>query len=95
MDFLSDRNIEMHRQYLNTLTLRYQLFEKSYLWDLPLRSVGIRAINLKDDCVAVQQDLFSDVESERRQEKIEDSIHSIRQRYGDDVIKRGRVVDKK
>ena len=72
-----------------------KLFKENYYWELPLRSVGLRAINLKDDCVAVQQDLFSDVESERRQEKIEDSIHSIRQRYGDDVIKRGRVVDKK
>lgn len=72
-----------------------KLFKENYYWELPLRSVGIRAINLKDECVAVQQDLFGDVENERRQEKIEDSIHSIRQKYGDDVIKRGRVVDKK
>lgn len=72
-----------------------KLFKENYYWELPLRSVGIRAINLKDECVAVQQDLFGDVENERRQEKIEDSIHSIRQKYGDGVIKRGRVVDKK
>ena len=72
-----------------------KLFKENYYWEMPLRSVGIRAINLKDDCVAVQQDLFQDIESERRQEKIEDSIHTIRQKYGDDVIKRGRVVDKK
>ncbi len=72
-----------------------KLFKENYYWEQPLRSVGIRAINLKEECVAVQQDLFSDVVAEQRQEKIEDSIHSIRQKFGDSVIKRGRVVDKK
>lgn len=30
MRFLSERNIEMHREYLNTLKLKYSIFEKSY-----------------------------------------------------------------
>lgn len=30
MRFLSDRNIEMHKEYYNTLILRYRIFEKSY-----------------------------------------------------------------
>lgn len=30
MRFLSDRNIEMHKEYLNTLILKYSIFEKSY-----------------------------------------------------------------
>ncbi len=30
MRFLSERNIEMHREYLNTLMLKYSIFEKSY-----------------------------------------------------------------
>ena len=72
-----------------------ELFEQNYYWELPLRSVGLRAINLKDDCAAIQQDLFGDAVKEQKQEKIEDSINSIRERFGDDVIKRGRVVDKK
>ena len=30
MNFLSERNIEMHKEYLNTLLCRYKIFEKSY-----------------------------------------------------------------
>ena len=30
MRFLSERNIEMHKEYLNTLILKYSVFEKSY-----------------------------------------------------------------
>ena len=30
MRFLSERNIEMHREYLNGLILKYRIFEKSY-----------------------------------------------------------------
>ena len=30
MKFLSDRSVEMHREYLNALLLRYRIFEKSY-----------------------------------------------------------------
>ena len=30
MKFLSERNLEMHREYLNELTLKYRIFEKSY-----------------------------------------------------------------
>ena len=30
MRFLSERNIEMHREYLNTLVLKYNIFLKSY-----------------------------------------------------------------
>ncbi len=69
-----------------------KLFKENYYWDLPLRSVGLRAINLRQDVTAVQQDLFSDVESQKRIEKIEDSIHSIRKKYGDTSIKRGRTI---
>jgi len=30
MNFLSERNTEMHKEYLNTLLCRYKIFEKSY-----------------------------------------------------------------
>ena len=69
-----------------------KLFKENYYWDLPLRSVGLRAINLRQDVTAVQQDLFSDLESQKKLEKIEDSIHSIRKKYGDTSIKRGRTI---
>ena len=59
---------------------------------MPLRSVGLRAINLKDQLIAVQQTLFADTENEIKLEKIEDSIHSIRKKFGDTSIKRGRNI---
>ena len=30
MDFLSERSIEVHKEYLNNLMLKYKIFEKSY-----------------------------------------------------------------
>ncbi|MBQ0083357.1 MAG: DNA polymerase IV [Clostridiales bacterium] len=66
------------------------LFEENYYWDLPLRSVGIRAINLKDAVYARQQDIFSDFELTDKKEKIENSIYEIREKFGDKSIKRGR-----
>ncbi len=70
-----------------------KLFKENYYWDLPLRSVGLRAINLRQDVTAVQQDLFSNTEDLEKLEKIEDSIHSIRKKYGDTSIKRGRNIN--
>ena len=69
-----------------------KLFRDNYYWDLPLRSVGLRAINLKNEITAVQENLFSDIESDIKLEKIEDSLHSIRKKYGDTSIKRGRNI---
>ncbi len=70
-----------------------KLFKENYYWDLPLRSVGLRAINLRQDVTAVQQDLFSNSKNLEKLEKIEDSIHSIRNKYGDTSIKRGRNIN--
>ena len=69
-----------------------KIFRENYYWDLPLRSVGLRAINLKDELVGVQQDLFTDSALEEKSEKIEDSIHTIREKYGKNSIKRGRTL---
>ena len=69
-----------------------ELFDKTYNWNLPLRSVGVRAINLKADCAAVQEDLFGESDKNERIEKIEDSIYSVRDRFGKGSIKRGRNV---
>ena len=71
-----------------------ELFDKCYNWSLPLRSVGIRAINLKGEGAAVQEDLFGEADREQRIERIENSISSVRDRFGKDSIKRGRILDR-
>ncbi len=70
----------------------FLLFCKNYNFAEPLRSVGLRAINLKDDTTAVQQDIFGDCEQEFENQRIEDSIYNVRQKFGNSSIKRGRIV---
>lgn len=69
-----------------------ELFDKSYKWHLPLRSVGIRAINLKDEGVAVQEDLFGNAEKNKKIEAVEDSLFKVRNRFGKNSVKRGRNI---
>ena len=71
-----------------------KLFKENYNWDLPLRSVGIRAISLKDSLTGVQQDIFRNNTQDETKEKIEESIFSIRKKFGENSIKRGRTMKK-
>lgn len=68
------------------------IFNENYFWELPLRSIGVRAINLKPDGFAVQGSIFSDRDYEEKQEKIEDSIFKIREKFGTDSIKRASLT---
>ena len=71
------------------------LFKESYFWELPLRSVGVRAIHLKSDVGAEQTDIFSDAELSAKKEKLEDSVHAIREKFGKESIKRGTIIKSK
>ncbi len=70
----------------------YEIFCKNYSFSEPLRSVGLRAIGLKDNADAVQQDLFGESDSQANNDRVEDSIYKLRQRFGKDSIKRGRIL---
>ena len=72
----------------------YKLFCENYTFGEPLRSVGLRAINIKDSKNAVQQDIFGDSDNEIKIEKIEDSIFELREKFGKSSIKRATTVDK-
>lgn len=69
-----------------------QIFDSVYAWELPLRSVGIRAVSLKDGSFGTQQDMFGITESEAKIEQIEDSVHLLRNKFGIDSIKRGSTI---
>ncbi len=71
-----------------------KLFSKSYDWHLPLRSVGFRVTNLKADNIAFQQDLFGTDDQNHRQEIIEDSILSVRKKFGNNSLTRGTTYEK-
>ncbi len=70
-----------------------ELFKEAYKWEMPLRSVGLRAINLKSDKAAVQQDIFGVSSEEEKQELIESSVDFVRKRFGSDSIKRASVIE--
>lgn len=70
----------------------FELFCNNYTFGEPLRSVGLRAINIKDSKTAVQQDMFGAEEIENKLEKIEDSIFELREKFGNSSIKRGTNI---
>ena len=70
-----------------------KIFEKNYNWGLPLRSVGFRVTNLKGDNVAFQTDIFGQENDEQKQEVIENSILSVRKKFGKQSLKRGTNCD--
>ena len=60
----------------------YLLFERSYKWELPMRSVTVRAINLEAADEGEQLDMFTDYEKIEKRGRIEDAVENIRARYG-------------
>ena len=71
----------------------FDLFLRNYTFGEPLRSVGLRAINLKlPDETAVQQDIFGLSEEIQEIEKVENSVFELRQKFGNDSIKRGTTI---
>lgn len=60
----------------------YRLFERSYGWEHPIRSVTVRAINLCSQDLPEQLQFFSDAATVERKEKLETVVEDIRRRFG-------------
>ena len=60
----------------------YRLFERSYGWEYPIRSVTVRAINLCSQDLPEQLQFFLDAATVERKEKLETAIEDIRRRFG-------------
>ena len=60
----------------------YRLFERSYRWEYPIRSVTVRAINLCSQDLPEQLQFFSDAATVEQKEKLETVIEEIRGRFG-------------
>ncbi len=67
----------------------HRLFEDSYEWQRPIRSVSVRAIDLLDENFPVQYDMFTDIDGIERQERLDTAVESIRERFGKHSIKNG------
>lgn len=56
------------------------------IWNNDIRSVTVRAINLTSQSDAEQLTLFSDTTEVVKRERLEDTIESIRERFGKNAI---------
>ena len=64
----------------------HNLFKRNYKWNVPVRAVTVRAINLKSKNMAIQLDLFTDFEKRQRRETIDNTIEEIRRRFGKNAV---------
>lgn len=67
----------------------YQIFEANYDWRKPIRSLGVRGMDLVTDHYWEQLDLFSSMELREKQMKVDEAVDDIRRRYGFYSIQRG------
>lgn len=65
------------------------LFKRNYRWYKPVRSIGIRGMNLTAPNYAVQLSIFENEERRARLEAAERAVDRIRARYGYRSIRRG------
>ena len=65
-----------------------ELLNEHFGFTEPLRSVGLRAINLREYQTAIQEDIFGDSEKRETEEKIESSIYELRKKFGSTSITR-------
>ena len=65
----------------------FSLFQRSYKWDYPIRSVTVRAINLCSQNCPQQINLFCDIEKMDKLERLDLVIEKIRERFGKDAIR--------
>lgn len=70
----------------------FELFCNNYIFGEPLRSVGLRAINIKSTKTAVQQDIFGDSNVDEELERIDKSVYELRKKFGKNSILRGTTV---
>ncbi len=71
----------------------FDLFCRNYTFGEPLRSVGLRAINIKDSRIAIQQDMFGENELNLELERIDVSLYNLRKKFGKKSIVRGTIVE--
>ena len=70
----------------------FELFKENYSFKEPLRSVGLRAINLKTEHLGGQLDLFGEKNDDTRTEKADKSLYDLRRKFGKEKLKRGRNI---
>lgn len=75
--------------------LAMELFDESYDWHAPLRSIGVRTTNLSDEDAPHQMTVFENFEKIKRDDKVNSALDTIRARYGYNIVMRGTQLEGK
>lgn len=70
-----------------------ELFEKNYKWERDIRSLTVTAVNTVPEGCDDQLSFFTDIDRIRKHEKLFTAVDRIRERFGNDMIKEGRVFE--
>ncbi len=63
------------------------IFQKTYQWQYPIRSLGLRATNLQTGKQAQQMTLFEQQEEQIKQENLAHTLDILHRRFGENCIK--------
>ena len=69
-----------------------ELLQSSWNFSVPLRSIGIRAIDLSPSQTPRQLSMLRDEEKEKKKEKLELTVDKIREKYGKESIVRSIIL---
>lgn len=65
----------------------FELFKNKYSWQKPIRSIGIKVAKLSKDFNFQQMSFLDENRDIKKQEALDNCIHSLRERFGEDIIK--------
>lgn len=71
----------------------FNLFQRSYDWHKPIRSMTVRAIGLTSLDTPSQIDMFYDAEHAEKAESLDKAIDDLRQRFGNMIIRNACLMD--
>jgi DNA polymerase-4 len=71
------------------------LFCQNYTWEKPIRTLGLRACDLVPAGADTQTCLFVDEERRLRQQKLEETLDTLRRRYGYYCLQRAVMLEDK
>ena len=90
------KRLDMATQDEGTIALAaYSLLEEKYSWHNPIRSITVTAIQLDSSQNPTQLSMLLDYERLVRREKLNESIDTIRDRYGKYAVIPALVLDEK
>lgn len=89
VSFTRQRKLEMPTCSSAEITqVAFELFRANYRWDKPVRSLGIRGMELVDAAAGVQTSLLDNDTKREKWERIDAAMDHLRQRYGYMSIRR-------